>query len=266
MLRQRLATTIFVLPILIAAIWFGDIWFTIFLTTAAILSGLEFYRMASHANTQPLIYFGLAWIMILMISVHCPYPAAKPIIITTGIVISLVWLLFRSPREQAFNNWGWTLAGVFYIGWMLSYWIMVRHIEFGREWVFWGMLITFGNDTAAYFTGRTWGKHTLSPAISPAKTWEGAIGGFVGTVVCGIVLGLLFKLPITLWQIIVLALAISLFAQLGDLIGSLLKRNTGIKDSSKLLPGHGGMLDRADSVIFTGIVIYHYVLLINYGQ
>jgi len=199
-----------------------------------------------------------------MISTHCPVPETKLIIITFGIIISLIWLLFRVPRKNAFTNWGWTLAGTFYIGWMLSYWIIIRNLEFGREWVLWGMLITFGNDTAAYCTGKIWGKHTLAPAISPAKTWEGSIGGIIGTVICAIVLGLLFKLPITPLQIILLGFAVSILAQLGDLIGSLLKRNTGTKDSSKLLPGHGGILDRADSLIFTGMVIYYHVLLLKY--
>lgn len=260
MLRQRLITAVIGLPILIAAIWFGGFWFTLFLTAVAVLGSLEFYRMASSVNARPLTYFGLAWIALILIGSHCTYPLAMPFIITLGIAISLIWLIFRSPREQAFNSWAWTLAGVFYIGWMLSYWIHIRGLEFGREWVFWGMLITFANDTAAYLVGKTWGKHALAPAISPAKTWEGAAGGLVGTVVTAVVLGFLFNLPISLWQVTLLSLILSTFAQLGDLVGSLLKRNTGTKDASKILPGHGGILDRADSIIFTGIVVYYCIL------
>ena len=260
MLRRRLITTAIGLPILIAAIWFGGLWFTLFMTAVAVLGGLEFYRMASCVNTRPLTYFGLVWMALLLLSPHCPYPSAIPFIITLGIAASLIWLIFRSPREQAFNNWAWTLAGIFYIGWMLSYWIHIRDLEFGREWVLWGMPVTFANDASAYFIGRNWGKHALAPAISPAKTWEGAVGGLVGTIVIAVVLGLLFRLPLMLWQMILLGLVLSIFAQLGDLVGSLLKRNTGIKDSSKLLPGHGGFLDRADSVIFTGIVVYYCII------
>lgn len=260
MLRQRLITAAIGLPILIAAIWFGGLWFTLFVTVIALLGGLEFYRMASNTNTRPLTYFGLVWIALILIGSHCTYPLATPFITTLGIAISLIWLIFRSPREQAFNSWAWTLAGVFYIGWMLNYWIHIRGLEFGKEWVFWGMLVTFANDTAAYLVGKTWGRHTLAPAISPAKTWEGAAGGLAGSVIVALALGLLLNLPISLWQITLLSLVLSILAQLGDLVGSLLKRNTGTKDASKILPGHGGILDRADSIIFTGIVIYYYIL------
>ncbi|MBM3153808.1 MAG: phosphatidate cytidylyltransferase [Chloroflexi bacterium] len=261
MLRQRLFTAAVGLPIIIAAIWFGGLWFTLFMIAVAVLGGFEFYRMASNINTRPLIYFGLVWIVLILICSHCTYELAIPSIITLGIAISLIWLIFRSPREQAFNSWAWTLAGVFYIGWMLSYWIHIRGLEFGREWVFWGMLVTFANDTAAYIVGKTWGKHTLAPAISPAKTWEGAIGGLAGSVIAAWFLGILFGIPSSLWQIILLSIILSIVAQLGDLVGSLLKRNIGTKDASKILPGHGGILDRADSMIFTGIIIYYHILL-----
>jgi phosphatidate cytidylyltransferase len=147
---------------------------------------------------------------------------------------------------------------------MLSYWLNLRGLEDGRNWVYLAMLITFANDTGAFFIGRAKGKHKLAPTISPAKTWEGAIGGLISAILAAIVIAMVLNLisPFTFeyWQIILLGFLVSLFAQLGDLVESLFKRNTGVKESGNLLPGHGGILDRFDSLIFVGAVVYYYVI------
>lgn len=262
MLRQRVLTAIIGLPLLIAIIWFGEPWFTLLIAAMAMLGSLEFYRMASHSKIQPITYFGVAWVLLLVLSPHCPYTTTTPLLITSAIVIPLIWLLFRSPREQAFNNWAWTIAGILYIGWMLSYWIDLRSLEAGKEWVFWAMFTTFASDTCAFFSGRAWGKHSLASAISPGKTWEGAIGGLLAGITASLILSASFSLPLSYWQMALLGGVISIFAQLGDLVESLLKRNTGTKDSGKLVPGHGGILDRTDSLIFTGVVVYYCLVLI----
>jgi phosphatidate cytidylyltransferase len=183
---------------------------------------------------------------------------------TAAIVISLVWLLFRSPREEeSFHKWAWTIAGVLYVGWLLSYWLNLRGLEDGRNWVYLAMLTTFASDTGAYFIGRARGRHKLTPAISPGKTWEGAIGGLIsailGAMLIMTILNFVSPFAFKYWQVILLGCLISLFAQLGDLVESLLKRNMGVKESGKLLPGHGGILDRFDSLIFVGPVVYYYV-------
>jgi len=260
MLRQRILTAVISLPILIAAIWFGEPWFTIFITTAAILGSLEFFSLASHFKIQPLTYLGLISVLLLIISPHCPGIMVTPFIITLSITISLVWILFRSPKEQAFSSWAWTMAGILYIGWMLSHWIDLRNLNGGRDWVLWAMLATFASDTGAFFAGSILGKHSMVSAISPNKTWEGALGGVVFAAAISLILGISLSLPMTYWQMIFLGCLISIFAQLGDLVESLLKRNTGSKDAGKLLPGHGGFLDRLDSIIFTGVIVYYYAV------
>ena len=150
------------------------------------------------------------------------------------------------------------------MGWMLSYWLSLRSLEDGRNWVYLAMLTTFANDTGAFFIGRARGKHKLAPTISAAKTWEGAIGGLICAILAAIVIAMVLNLisPFTFkyWQIILLGFLVGLFAQLGDLVESLLKRNTGVKESGNLLPGHGGILDRFDSLIFVGAVVYYYVI------
>ncbi|HIE17872.1 MAG TPA: phosphatidate cytidylyltransferase [Dehalococcoidia bacterium] len=261
MLKQRIITAVIGLPLLVGIIWLGKPFFTLLIASMAVIGSFEFYRMAGYLKVQPLAYLGIASVLFIILAPHCPHPTATPLLITSVIVISLVWLLFKTPREQAFNNWAWTVAGMLYIGWMLSHWVSLRDLVYGRELVLWAMFTTFASDTSAFFCGRTWGKHSLMPAISPGKTWEGALGGLLTSIVASLLLGILFSLPFNYWQIILLGILISIFAQLGDLVESLLKRNTGAKDSSKLLPGHGGLLDRLDSLIFTGVVVYYCVIL-----
>jgi phosphatidate cytidylyltransferase len=154
------------------------------------------------------------------------------------------------------------MAGILYVGWLLSYLVALRGLDNGRNWVFFALFTTFASDTAAFFVGRALGKRRLAPQISPGKTWEGAIGGVFGAIIVS--LFFILPTPLTLhlnWgQAILLGLLVSIFGQLGDLVESLFKRNMGAKDSGRLLPGHGGMLDRMDSIIFAGIVVYYYVI------
>jgi len=261
MLRHRILTAVVGLPLLIAIIWFGEPWFTLLMAALAGLASWEFYRMAGSLKIQPITYFGIAWVLLIVASPHCPYPATSPFLITSAIVISLVWLLFRFPRDHAFINWAWTMAAILYIGWMLSYWVQLRGLEAGRELVFLAMFTTFANDTSAFFIGRAWGKHALAPSISAGKTWEGAIGGLLASILASLIIGIIFTLPFNCWQTALVGLIISIFAQLGDLVESMLKRNTGAKDAGNLIPGHGGVLDRVDSLIFSGVIVYYLVVL-----
>jgi phosphatidate cytidylyltransferase len=261
MLRRRILTTVVGLPLLIVIIWLGAPWFSLLMAVMAGLASWEFYRMAGRIKVQPVTYFAIALVVLITVSPHCPYSSTLPILITSAIIISLIWLLFRFPRDQAFTNWAWTMAGILYIGWMLSYWVELRNLETGMALVFLAMFTTFANDTGAFFVGRAWGKHALAPSISSGKTWEGAIGGLLSSVVASLLIGIIVKAPYSYWQIAIAGLIISIFAQLGDLVESLLKRNTDVKDAGKLIPGHGGILDRMDSLIFTGVIVYYLVEL-----
>jgi phosphatidate cytidylyltransferase len=277
MLKHRVITAAVGVPLVILAIWFGDPWFTLLIAAAALAGTYEFYHMANFDRKEPLIYLGLLCSLALVLRRYYQSSDVLPIIITAAMLISLICLLLRPSREKAFHNWAWTIVGALYVGWMLSYWLNLRGLkvglgessEYGRNWVYLAMLTTFANDTGAYFIGRARGKHKLAPKISPAKTWEGAIGGLICAILAAIVIAMVLKLisvrlgasfDFKYWQIILLGFLVSLFAQLGDLVESLLKRNTGMKESGNLLPGHGGILDRFDSLIFVGAVVYYYVI------
>ncbi len=268
MLKKRVITALVGLPLLIAIVGFGgELGFTILVAIWGLLAVFEFYRMVAASKVSPLTYFGLIWTLLFILSPHFDYDPLIPILLTSAVILSLIWLLLRRQKEGAFTGWSWTMGGILYIGWLLSYFVALRGLDDGRNWVFLALFTTFASDTAAFFVGRAWGKHHLAPHISPGKTWEGAIAG-----VCGaIIVSLLFTistplhLPLTYWQAILLGLLVSVFGQLGDLVESLLKRNMGVKESGKLIPGHGGVLDRIDSVVFAGIVVYYYALSLNAG-
>jgi phosphatidate cytidylyltransferase len=265
-LKQRIVTGVVGVPLVIVAIWLGGPWFSFLIAGAALAGTYEFYRLYGFTRKEPLLYVGLAWALALVLSPHYRHrsPDVLSLVITATIWISLIWLLGRPSKEQAFRSWAWVVSGVFYVGWMLSYWLNLRGLEDGRNWVYLAMLATFANDTGAFFIGRGWGRHDLAPAISPSKTWEGMIGGLTcaiaGAVVVATVLNVISPFGFKYWQIIALGFLVGLFAQLGDLVESLLKRNMEVKESGDLLPGHGGVLDRFDSLIFVGAVVYYYVI------
>ncbi|MBI2852303.1 MAG: phosphatidate cytidylyltransferase [Chloroflexi bacterium] len=283
MLKQRVLTALVGIPLLVIAVWFGAPlpWFTLLVALFGGVAAYEFYRLVTLARAAPLVYFGILWSLLLIISrdtavlalispqIWFAYPAPRldvnllaPVLLTSAVTISLFSLITRVPREQAFNSWAWTMAGLLYTGWLLGYLVALRGVADGRNWVLFALFTTFASDTAAFFIGRRWGKHRLAPAISPSKTWEGAIAGGLAAIVMGLFFALSTPLGVNLTfpQAGALGLLVSVFGQMGDLVESLFKRNMGVKDSSKLLPGHGGVLDRIDSIAFAGIVVYYYVI------
>lgn len=263
MLKKRLITGLWGIPLLVAAVWFSRPeypfpWFTVLVAIWGLLAVFEFYKLATGAKLQPLTCFGLVWTLLFILSPHFKYDFTVPLLLTLAVVLPLIWLLGRPKKEGAFIGWAWTLGGIFYIGWLLSYFVALRGLDDGRNWVFFALFTTFASDTAAFFVGRALGRHKLAPRVSPGKTWEGTIAGVFGAIIVSLLFTLL--IPISYWQAIVLGILVSIFGQLGDLVESLLKRNMGVKDSGRLIPGHGGFLDRIDSVVFVGVVVYYYVI------
>ncbi len=275
MLKKRVITVLWGIPLLTAIIWFGEPWFTTLVTIWGVLAVLEFYKLVTASKVSPLTYFGLIWTILFILSrnsdllsilkPHFDLNLLTPLLLTSAVTLSLIWLLLRPQKERAFAGWAWTIAGILYVGWLLSYLVALRGLDAGRNWVFFALFTTFASDTTAFFAGRALGKHHLSPSISPGKTWEGAIAG----VFSAVIVSLLFTLRTPLqapfdywWQAILLGLVVSVFGQLGDLVESLFKRNMGVKESGRLIPGHGGVLDRMDSVVFAGIVVYYYVIML----
>ncbi len=266
MLKKRVATALVMLVILIAAIWFDEpvSWFTILAGVWGLLTLYEFYKLTGVSKSLSLTAFGLLWMLFLIVTARYSWTVSPSFLLTSVIILSLIVLLFRQPKEGAWAAWSWMMAGLLYLGWLLRYLVLLR-VEGGREWIVLALFVTFASDSAAYFVGKSMGKHHMAPQISPNKTWEGASGGLVGAVIASVVLVIIFKGPLTYAQAVLFGIIISIIGQLGDLVKSLLKRNIGVKDSGSILPGHGGMLDRTDSPLFAGVAAYVFLLAFNSG-
>lgn len=152
------------------------------------------------------------------------------------------------------------VLGIIYIAFPVSHLILIRDLEQGRFWVLFLVCIIAANDTFAYYAGKGFGKHKLSPVVSPKKTVEGALGGLIGGLAVAAAFQYFFVLHISLKEISVLAISIGILGQLSDLFESLIKRSAGVKDSGSILPGHGGALDRIDSLIFPIPFLYYYLI------
>jgi len=275
MLQKRIATSAWFATLFVTVLWFGgEAWFTALIAVFGVLAAVEFYRMRSGARLSPLAVFGIVGTALFIISRNSQVLAAlesgmkpglvTPLLLTTAVIPPLLWLLFRQQKQDAFVSWAWTIAGIFYVGWLLSHMVALRGLADGTNWVFFVLLVTWLSDTVAFFTGRRLGRHKIAPSISPGKTWEGAVGGIGGAIAISVLFftPTPFHLPLHYWQVIPLAIGVSILGQCGDLVESLLKRNAGVKDSGTFMPGHGGILDRMDSLIFAGTLVYYVALLV----
>jgi phosphatidate cytidylyltransferase len=264
---QRTVVTLIGVPVVIAVVWFGYPWFTIFGAAWGSGATWEYYNILKRSKgLAPLTYFGLLWAVLLIVSPNVVQLGgnwylwfAPTTLLTGGVVVSLIYLLVRRDKDQAFANWSWTMAGLLYIGWLLSYMVALRGLNDGRGWVFMAIACTFASDICAYLGGRAVGRHRLAPYVSPNKTWEGTVSGLLGAAAIGALANALFHLPIGFGGAVLLGVLVSVFGQVGDLVKSLFKRNMAVKDSSRVIPGHGGFLDRMDSMAFAGVTVYFFL-------
>jgi phosphatidate cytidylyltransferase len=275
MLRTRLLTALWGIPLIIAAVYFDEPvpWFTVLLAAAGLLGAWEFFTMSGVRGYRPMFISGLAFTVLLVVQPHIPYEYTLGIVVVGGGLVTFgLTFLFPMPRVRL--SWTWMMIGTIAIGWLLSLLVEVRLApataglsEFGRNVIFLALFATFGSDTFAYFIGRAFGKHKMAPRVSPGKTWEGAAGGLLGGVIVAVVLSL--GTPLRAFDnagvAVLVGLLVSAFGQAGDLVESRLKRFFGVKDSGKIIPGHGGILDRIDSVVFAGLVAYIYAAFMVVG-
>lgn len=151
------------------------------------------------------------------------------------------------------------LLGLLYVSFLLAHFLLLRKLEWGRAWVLFTLVATYFGDTAAFYIGQSWGKKKLAPKISPSKTIEGGLGGVGGSVIGSLLFKIFFFPEFSVSHALALGFGVGVISQLGDLWESLIKRSAGVKDSGTLIPGHGGLLDRIDSVLFAGPFVYYYV-------
>ena len=257
MLVQRVLSAIILLPIVLAAAYLGGPPFALLATVAALISGSEFYHIMRRANYQPAYFPGLALITLAMWDAYQPGMGVMRWALPAVVMAMLMWYVVQRDMAGSLVNWALTLSGALYTGVLAGHLISVRNLPNGLGWLLLTLLGTWTCDTAAFFVGNYWGRRGFFTEISPKKTIEGAVGGCLAGLMVTSALG--WYLGLTPWQAFTLAGLLVLGVTFGDLAESLIKRQVGAKDSGDLIPGHGGMLDRVDSLLFAAPIVYHFL-------
>ena len=273
---SRVISAIVGIPLVIVAVLVGLPWLSLLTAILATLGTLEFYRMAKQREARPASLLGIAWALSFIVSGH-KQGWLTPWVALGGAVAILFWhqasllvslhpLAKGKALSRGLNDtlvdWAYTASGALYMGWTLSLFLILREEPKGFEWVLVVLLGTFATDTGSFFSGKAVGRRALAPQISPSKTWEGSIGGVIFGVVTISVLAYWLEMPVSTLECAVLGVLVGISAQVGDLVESMIKRASSVKDSGWLIPGHGGILDRLDSVVFVVPVVYHFSIWI----
>jgi phosphatidate cytidylyltransferase len=260
-LTLRVITAVVLLALFVGTLFLGGWLFTAFVTAVMVVGAGEFYATLRRQGYVPLALFGLLGVVGAAIAAHAggPGPALTAVVATAVVVV-----LFFSvvPRRRALDNAAVTVLGTAWIA-LLTPAIVIGQAPQGTALILLVVLTSGIFDIGAYFVGRAFGRQPLAPVISPKKTWEGLIGGIVAAAGAAALLSTIDWFPVNLSQALVLTLIVIVMAPLGDAAESMIKRALGVKDMGSALPGHGGMLDRVDALVF--VVPAAYVLFLTAG-
>lgn len=246
------------LPLLIALIVKGGIaLFAAFITVVAFIGLSEFYRMVLPGRNVEAAAVALLGASLTVTPLYADALLLPGL--TLLLIVAALSLLFRfRDIHQAAQEWALLSAGLLYVPLFLSQLVLLRAEPHGSLWILLLLVIVMAGDSAAYYFGSAFGRHKLYPAVSPNKSIEGALGGLAGSVAGAFIAKLTFFPQLGVMDCIVTALVLGVLGQLGDLFESLLKRSCGVKDSGAIVPGHGGMLDRLDSILFAAPAAWWY--------
>jgi len=273
-LAKRSIVALFGVPILLSVIYLGNIYFAVALVIISSLSLWEFYGIVKNKGAIPLRKWGLFFNIVIWAILYFEYGSfyfnmSLLLALILFIIGSFTIQLFRK-NDDAIMNIATTLGGLIYINLMFTSLYIIRefHFFFGKDLIFDPAILVFSFivsiwvcDTAAYFIGSKFGKNKLLPEVSPKKSWEGAIAGFFGAVITTVIFNLVSN-NFSIFHSILMGSIVGVAGQIGDLAESQLKRDAHVKDSSSILPGHGGFLDRFDSIMFVSPLILIYLLIL----
>lgn len=259
MLRTRVISAAVLLAIVAVPAILGGWPFLLLIVAAGALAAWEYSSLFRQGGFQPLTW--LCILLAVLFIVQAQWPDAIPfsVLLTMSVIGSLIAVLWHKSPQPA-TDWALTLAGALYLGWLLNQFVRLRAEPDGLAWLLLGALSIWAADITAYFAGRAFGRHPWWPRHSPKKTWEGYLSGAAAAAIVGGVTGALL-LDLHPLEAVTLGLIIGLVAPLGDLAESMIKRQVGAKDSSALIPGHGGLLDRIDSLLITIPLVFTWAAL-----
>lgn len=266
MLTQRLLVVIFLLPLFILFVVVGGWPYNLLIIAALGVAAWEYWRIFKVGGYEPSRFILISGAMLLATgraALGFAWADLLAVLLIMGATAIHVFN-YRAQNGQAALNFCITLAGIFYLGWLGPYLISLRSLPDGQWWLLLVLPASWAADSMAYFVGRNFGRRPMAPLLSPNKTWEGYLGGAAGAALFTTLLGALWGLKvaaITPVRGLLLGSLIGVFTPLGDLGESLIKRQFGVKDSSRLLPGHGGIFDRIDTWVWAAPIGYYFILL-----
>jgi phosphatidate cytidylyltransferase len=289
---KRIATAVVLIPIVMLLVLRAPVPVLVtFALAVALVTVQEFLKLAESYNVAPLrlptyLFVGLFFLLFALTAAETPQVSALKFVLGVGFACAIapfIFLTITMRRAQMSGAYPAAAASTFafvYIAVPMAMLVQLRQQWAGAFWLLYLLLVVWAGDIFAYFVGRSVGRHLMAPRISPKKTWEGAAASLVASLVVGSLL-FTYALPISsfllrvgliqrrdglfglekpeLWPILLLTVVLNIAAQLGDLVESLIKRGAGVKDSGTILPGHGGMLDRIDALLFAAPVLWFYV-------
>ena len=276
MLVQRVASALVGIPVVVALILIGGTPYTAAAALILTLGALEFFAITDPERSipprtrlqyttrpffqqRPPALLGAAAVALIVIAADSGFDEwTGAIALAVGAVFLL--LILRGDAQTGLRDWVWAISGVAYMGFLGSYLVFLRDLDDDGDWVLLAVLATWVADTCAYFVGRALGRVHITPVISPGKTLEGTIAEIAGGFIAVLALNWITGLDVDIEEIVPLALLLPAVAVVGDLAESLVKRGAQVKDTSELIPGHGGFLDRLDSVLFTAPLVYYFVI------
>ena len=276
----RVLTALVGVPVLVGAVWWGAPWLTILVLLVAVLGISEIYRLLP-ADIGPLpIALGALWCASLVLGAQASstlnnFLLISGVIWVVGAFLAILWLIAFYQGRRYFIAIIYLTGGPLYIGFLLAHALVLWEVgslenlglevglrvsqDVGRNWLLFALLVTFATDTGAYLTGRSLGRRPMAPQVSPSKTWEGAVGGLLSGLLAAAILGMFLDFYVPGWQVALIGATVAVVCQWGDLFESNLKRIAGAKDSGSIIPGHGGVLDRLDSILISVPAVYYLV-------
>jgi phosphatidate cytidylyltransferase len=259
---KRILTALVLIPLFVLAVLARDpLVFATLMMAASVLCAAELERITAASGIQPFPFLGSLWAVGFLFSAAWPEVFHLQAVIAAGALGLVTFGLWGSvPLPGVLASSAAACFTALYTGFLLGFMIQVKKLgdPLGARLIFLGAIVIWAGDSAAYYVGSAIGKHKLAPAVSPKKTWEGAVAHVAGSLLGAAAVKLTFFADLEWRHAVALGLLLSVIGQLGDLFESALKRGAGVKDSGTILPGHGGFLDRLDSLIVSGPVLFFY--------